>query len=89
MKSETETKSRTRRSRSASDTSSAEQRTDLSARQRRSGMPLTPEERHRLISEAAYQRAEQRGFSDGDPLMDWLEAEREVDAEKPPVRMTR
>ncbi len=38
------------------------------------------EERWRLIAETAYLRAEQRGFEHGDPVNDWLEAEREVDA---------
>ena len=30
------------------------------------------------IAEAAYFMAMQRGFTDGDPLQDWLEAERRV-----------
>lgn len=38
------------------------------------------EERHSMIETAAYYRAEKRGFSDGDPVKDWLEAEREIDA---------
>ena len=41
---------------------------------------ISAEERVRLISEAAYFRAEKRGFRDGDPERDWLEAEAEVDA---------
>jgi hypothetical protein len=36
-------------------------------------------ERSRLIAEAAYLRAERRGFTEGDPQQDWLEAEAEVD----------
>jgi uncharacterized protein YegL len=40
---------------------------------------VTPDERHRMIEEAAYHRAEQRGFTDGDPLQDWLEAEAQVE----------
>ena len=39
----------------------------------------TSEQRHRMIETAAYYRAEKRGFSDGDPLKDWIEAEREID----------
>jgi len=35
-------------------------------------------ERQRLIAEAAYLMAEQRGFSQGDPAQDWLSAEEEV-----------
>jgi len=41
---------------------------------------LTPAERHRRICELAYRRAEQRGFTPGSEVEDWLEAEREVDA---------
>jgi hypothetical protein len=36
--------------------------------------------REELIREAAYARAALRGFSGGDPVADWLAAEREVDA---------
>jgi len=39
---------------------------------------ISPEEVHHLIAEAAYFRAQQRGFAPGDPLKDWLEAEAEV-----------
>jgi hypothetical protein len=51
-----------------------------SAREALFGMKLTPEERATLIREAAYRKAERRGFSGGSPEQDWLEAEREVDA---------
>lgn len=37
-------------------------------------------ERRAWIAEAAYFRAARRGFAAGDPLADWLEAEREIDA---------
>ncbi len=40
---------------------------------------LTPEQRHRMIAEAAYYRAQQRGFDGGDTLRDWLDAEAEID----------
>jgi hypothetical protein len=33
-----------------------------------------------MIAECAYFRAERRGFDTGDPVSDWLEAEREIDA---------
>lgn len=36
-------------------------------------------QRRQMIAEAAYFRAEKRGFNAGDPLEDWYEAEREVD----------
>ena len=38
------------------------------------------EEKNRMIETAAYFRAQKRGFSNGDPVKDWLEAEREIDA---------
>ncbi len=40
---------------------------------------LTPADRHRMTAEAAYYRAERRGFSPGHELDDWLWAEHEVD----------
>jgi hypothetical protein len=43
--------------------------------------PFTgPEQRAALIAEAAYFRAERRGFSPGHETEDWLAAEAEVDA---------
>ncbi len=41
---------------------------------------LTAEARHALIAEAAYLRAEGRGFAPGHETDDWLAAEAEVDA---------
>jgi len=41
---------------------------------------LTPEARHALIAEAAYLRAERRGFVPGHETDDWLAAEAEVEA---------
>ena len=41
---------------------------------------LTPEARRALIAEAAYLRAERRGFVPGQETEDWLAAEVEVDA---------
>ncbi|NLT33646.1 MAG: DUF2934 domain-containing protein [Acidobacteria bacterium] len=40
---------------------------------------ITDKERYLLISEAAYYRAEQRGFAPGHELQDWLDAETEVE----------
>ena len=42
---------------------------------------VTPDERHRMIAEAAYHRAEKRGFMNGDPIRDWLEAEAQIENE--------
>ena len=44
-----------------------------------------PTERHHRITEAAYLRAERRGFPPGCELQDWLEAEAEVDKLLTPV----
>jgi hypothetical protein len=41
---------------------------------------VTTEERVSMVAEAAYYKAEHRGFSDGNPEHDWWEAEREIDA---------
>ena len=40
---------------------------------------ITPEQRFRMIAEAAYFIAEKRGFSEGDIQGDWLRAETEID----------
>jgi hypothetical protein len=40
---------------------------------------LSGEDRHQQIAQAAYQRAELRGFAPGYELDDWLVAEREID----------
>ena len=39
---------------------------------------ISEEERRRMIAEAAYLRAQQRGFEGGDPVADWLVAETEI-----------
>jgi hypothetical protein len=41
---------------------------------------VSAEQRHAMIAESAYRRAERRGFTSGDPISDWLESEKEVDA---------
>lgn len=41
---------------------------------------LTAEERYNRIAEAAYLRAAARGFADGDPLRDWLDAEAMIES---------
>jgi hypothetical protein len=45
----------------------------------RSGRQITAEGRCRMIAEAAYYRALQRGFEGGSAADDWLVAEREID----------
>jgi hypothetical protein len=41
---------------------------------------ISPDMRRAMIAEAAYLRAERRGFAPGGEVEDWLAAEREVDA---------
>jgi hypothetical protein len=41
--------------------------------------PIISLGRHKMIAREAYFRAEQRGFQGGDPMVDWLEAEEEID----------
>ena len=40
---------------------------------------MSEDQRRQMIAEAAYFRAERRGFSGGDSVGDWIEAEAEVD----------
>ena len=40
---------------------------------------VEPEQRCSMIAEAAYYRAEHRGFDPGHELEDWVAAEREID----------
>ena len=42
--------------------------------------PLTAEQRWRMVAEAAYFKAQRRGFVGGDSKRDWAEAEAEIDA---------
>lgn len=44
----------------------------------RSDKSVPHKERHRMIEQAAYFRAQKRGFNGGDPVEDWLAAEREI-----------
>ena len=41
--------------------------------------PITPEQRYRMICDAAYFRAERRGFIGGNSAEDWVSAEAEID----------
>ena len=59
----------------------APRKTDAAARKITSATQFVgPEQRAALIAEAAYLRAEQRGFAPGHEVEDWLAAESEVDA---------
>jgi hypothetical protein len=50
------------------------------ARKRKTPRHISHEQRWRMVAEAAYHRAEQRYFSPGGEVEDWLAAEAEVDA---------
>lgn len=39
-----------------------------------------PDEREGMIADAAYYRAERRGFAPGNEMEDWLQAETEIDS---------
>jgi len=42
-------------------------------------LKLSPEQRHEMISVAAYYIAEKRGFQNGNPADDWILAESQFD----------
>lgn len=44
------------------------------------GITVSEEARRAMVAQAAYLRAERRGFSPGGEIEDWLAAEAEVDA---------
>jgi hypothetical protein len=50
------------------------------ATKKSSSKKVDEQERLRMIAEAAYLRAEARGFGDGRQEEDWLAAEAEIDA---------
>ncbi len=49
------------------------------AAKRNGATPITPEQRYRMICDAAYFRAERRGFLGGNSAEDWTAAEVEID----------
>ena len=58
-----------------------EHRITRKKKQQRSGVSSATfaTERHRMIAEAAYYRAEERGFQAGLEMLDWLAAEKNID----------
>jgi len=50
------------------------------ASERKDAAP-SAEERHRMVSEAAYYIAQSRGFCGDDTMADWLLAERQVEVQ--------
>lgn len=53
--------------------------TSTTARPRTAKVKVTPEQRHFMIAEAAYYRAERRGFEGGYEWQDWMDAEAEIE----------
>ncbi len=53
------------------------------------GQQISSEERRRMIAEVAYFRAMQRGFNGGNPVDDWLVAEREINRKLPARRQQK
>jgi hypothetical protein len=58
---------------------------NLSKHRKNGDAPQSPVEqnipdavRYNMIAEAAYYRAEKRGFQNGDPIEDWVAAEEEI-----------
>ena len=43
-------------------------------------LPISAEQRYRMIAEAAYYIAERRSFASGDAAADWAQAEMQIDA---------
>ena len=41
---------------------------------------VSPEQRWKMIADAAYFIAEKRGFTGGDPAGDWIQAEKQIDS---------
>ena len=54
--------------------------TERKAKRLKERTAITPEERDRKIAEAAYLKAESRGFQGSSPEQDWYEAAAEIDA---------
>lgn len=52
---------------------------DVTASPDGGSLSISADERRRLIAEAAYYRAEARGFAPGSETDDWLAAEAEID----------
>ena len=70
----------TKRPPAAASTRSKTSKPKRSAKPKAATSPdITPEVRRQMIQEAAYLLAEQRGFLQGDPVNDWLVAEKDID----------
>jgi hypothetical protein len=72
------TMDRSRKTSSASRSSSRQSRAKKPATKHSLSQASSAHERHQMIAEAAYYRAECRGLAGGDPVADWLAAEAEL-----------
>ena len=79
MAEQTKAATRKRTSRKASEEGPEKKTTRRTRAKATIPMTVTAEERQNMIREAAYYRAEQRGFQGGSAEEDWLLAEQEVD----------
>jgi len=48
-------------------------------KRRKNPVNISVKQREKMIAEAAYYLAEQRGFDGGDPMADWLQAESQIE----------
>ena len=72
------TMGKSRKTSSASRSSSRRSRAKKPATKHPRSQVSSADERHQMIAEAAYYRAERRGFAGGDLVVDWLAAEAEL-----------
>ncbi len=67
----------------AATTHTTEVNVDTRSKMAKFAAKISPEQRQHMIEEAAYYRAEQRGFCCGNEIQDWLDAEAEIDSKLP------
>ena len=53
---------------------------ERSQQSREHGAAVSASSRNEMIEKAAYYRAEKRDYHDSDPVADWLDSEKEIDA---------
>ena len=69
-----------KKSKTSSATKTTRKKTPVRSSRRGNNHTITPKERWLLITESARARVQKHGFIGGDPIADWLAAEREIDA---------
>jgi len=78
--SEPSVRAKTNRTTKAASPTSRSRAAKMPAAEMAAALSVSAEQRRAMIAEAAYLKAAERGFSGGDPVADWLDSEREVDA---------